>query len=208
MQLSSLRRTQLATIAVIVALGSLLVLEAPWSAGALANSTQQPVPVAVNCEPTQQAMVRQTMVNGEAQVNILCVGAGQQQPVAYVDQYGRPVQMMPANAMGLTTAAYTSEGAYAQPVYMPQPAYTTQPVYAPQPVARRPAAQRASVSQRQVVSERPAVQKRSWTKTAMVIGGSAGAGAGVGGLIGGKKGALIGAAIGGGGASIYESTKR
>ena len=206
MQLSSLRRTQLATIAVIVALGSLLMLQAPWSAEALGSSANQPVPVAVNCEPTQQAMVRQTMVNGEAQVNILCVS--QQQPVAYVDQYGRPVQMMPANAMGLTAASYTAEGAYAQPVYMPQPAYTTQPVYAPQPVARRPVAQRASVSQRQVVSERPAAQKRSWTKTAMVIGGSAGAGAGVGGLIGGKKGALIGAAIGGGGASIYEARKR
>jgi hypothetical protein len=207
MQLSSLRRTQLATVAVIVALGSLLILELPWSAEALGNGTQ-PVPVAVNCEPTQQAIVRQTMVNGEAQVNILCVSTGQQQPVAYVDQYGRPVQMMPANAMGPSAVAYPAEAGYGQPVYMTQPAYTTQPVYAPPPVARRPVAQRASVSQRQSASERPAAQKRSWTKTAMVIGGSAGAGAGVGGLIGGKKGALIGAALGGGGASIYESTKR
>lgn len=50
--------------------------------------------------------------------------------------------------------------------------------------------------------------KRSWKKTALVIGGSAGAGAGIGGLTAGKKGALIGAAIGGGAATIYEATKR
>ena len=59
--------------------------------------------------------------------------------------------------------------------------------------------------------ERGAVRQRSgrsWTKTAMVIGGSAGAGAGVGGLVGGKKGALIGAALGGGADSIYEATRR
>ena len=56
--------------------------------------------------------------------------------------------------------------------------------------------------------ERRASSSRTWKKTAMVIGGSAGAGAGVGGLAGGKKGALIGAAIGGGAATLYEATKR
>jgi len=50
--------------------------------------------------------------------------------------------------------------------------------------------------------------RRSWKKTALVIGGSAGAGAGVGAIAGGKKGALIGAAIGGGGASLFEAIKR
>ena len=63
----------------------------------------------------------------------------------------------------------------------------------------------APTQERVVVRERSG---RSWTKTAMVIGGSAGAGAGVGGLVGGKKGALIGAALGGGAASIYEASKR
>lgn len=59
-----------------------------------------------------------------------------------------------------------------------------------------------------VVRYEPDVKRRSVAKTAMVIGGSAGAGAGVGALVGGKKGALIGAALGGGAASIYEATKR
>lgn len=60
---------------------------------------------------------------------------------------------------------------------------------------------------RRVVTRRVKPQ-RSWKKTALVIGGSAGAGAGVGALAGGKKGALIGAAIGGGAASLFEAMKR
>ena len=51
-------------------------------------------------------------------------------------------------------------------------------------------------------------KERSWSKTALIIGGSAASGAGVGGVVNGKKGALIGAAIGGGAASIYEATQR
>ena len=50
--------------------------------------------------------------------------------------------------------------------------------------------------------------RRTWQKSAMIIGGSAASGAGVGAVVGGGKGAAIGAAIGGGAASIYEATKR
>ncbi len=50
--------------------------------------------------------------------------------------------------------------------------------------------------------------RRSWKKTALIIGSSTGAGAGVGAIAGGKKGALIGAAIAGGASSIYEATRR
>ena len=49
---------------------------------------------------------------------------------------------------------------------------------------------------------------RSWGKSALIIGGSAGTGAGIGGMVGGKKGALVGAALGGGVASLYEGRHR
>jgi hypothetical protein len=50
--------------------------------------------------------------------------------------------------------------------------------------------------------------RRSWGKSALIIGGSAGTGAGIGGIGGGKKGALIGAALGGGVGSLYEGAHR
>jgi hypothetical protein len=71
-----------------------------------------------------------------------------------------------------------------------------------------PAVATTAAPERVVYRERRAPSGRSWKKTAMVIGGSAGAGAGVGALAGGKKGALIGAAIGGGAATLYEAAKR
>jgi hypothetical protein len=54
----------------------------------------------------------------------------------------------------------------------------------------------------------PVKEKRSWKKTALIIGAGAGSGAVVGGIVDGKKGAGIGAAIGGGAASVYEVLKR
>jgi hypothetical protein len=80
-----------------------------------------------------------------------------------------------------------------------QPQYVTERVVTERPVVRRAATQR-------VASE---VQpRRSWQKSALLIGGSAGAGAGLGAVMGGKKGALAGAAIGGGAAAIYDQVKR
>jgi hypothetical protein len=49
---------------------------------------------------------------------------------------------------------------------------------------------------------------RSVKKSALIIGGSAGAGAGIGAAIGGKKGALIGALLGGGGATVWDQITR
>jgi hypothetical protein len=71
--------------------------------------------------------------------------------------------------------------------------------YAPAPqVASRPAVREVE----------PVKEKRSWQKTALIIGAGAGSGAAVGAITGGKKGAGIGAAIGGGAASVYEVLKR
>jgi hypothetical protein len=72
----------------------------------------------------------------------------------------------------------------------------------------RPVSRTAQTSAGEAVEVREAPAKRSWKKTAIVIGGSSAAGAGIGAVAGGKKGALIGAAIGGGAASIYEATRR
>ena len=94
------------------------------------------------------------------------------------------------------TAAFVDESAVPRAYRVSEPA----------PVVRTarvtPSAPRTVTRQ---VEEQP---KRSWQKTALVIGGSAGTGAGVGAIAGGKKGALIGAAIGGGAASIFEAIKR
>jgi hypothetical protein len=76
---------------------------------------------------------------------------------------------------------------------------------APRPVPVRYVT--AQPSRRRLVT-RERSPRRSWVKTALVIGGSTGAGAGIGGIAGGKKGALIGAAIGGGAASLFEALKR
>jgi hypothetical protein len=112
------------------------------------------------------------------------------------------------------------------PGYVAAPGYTTalQPAAAPvvvretapapvlvrqtAPAPRQTVYRTAAPAQERVVVEERAAPQRSWTKTAMVIGGSSAAGAGVGGVMGGKKGALVGAAIGGGAASIYEATRR
>jgi hypothetical protein len=95
---------------------------------------------------------------------------------------------------------------------VPQPAYVSAPYYpaAVEPdIVQRPVVRTQTVRpQAQRVVYREEAPQRSWKKTALVIGGTAGAGAGIGALAGGKKGALIGAAIGGGGASIYEAIKR
>lgn len=178
----NLRRPHLAGVAALLALGAILLVWSPWSARA--NSALTTSNVAVNCEPRQQAVVRQTILNGELQVNIQCVN-GAVQPIGYVDEYGRP---LPGTVNGVATMPA---------VYAPAPHLSAAPS-APRPTVRQASAPRTLAS-------RP---KRSWQKTALVIGGSAGAGAGVGALIGGKKGALIGAAIGGGGASLMEALKR
>ena len=156
------------------------------------SANQPGVPVLVNCEPHQRALVRPVVVNGAAVSQVECVAVGQ--PAAYAQNQ---------------LAAPVSYGAAAYPVAATQPAYPglgdaqiVGPAPAPVTVAR-------PVRTRQVVyDERPARRTRSVKKSAIIIGSSAGVGAGVGAAVGGKKGALIGAAIGGGSAAIWDQVTR
>jgi len=87
--------------------------------------------------------------------------------------------------------------------------FVTRPAARPGPV--RPVSYEPAprvVSSPAVREVEPVKEKRSWKKTALIIGAGAGSGAAVGGIIDGKKGAGIGAAIGGGAASVYEVLKR
>jgi hypothetical protein len=155
-----------------LAVGALIMLFAgPWAASAQGNR-QNASNTLVTCEPSQQVVVRHTVVNNELQVATQCVGATTARAAGYVDDGGY----------------------YARPVSAARPVNVARTTAASAPVRRTTAAE--------------VEPKRSWKKTALVIGGSAGAGAGVGAIAGGKKGALIGAAIGGGAASIYEAIKR
>jgi hypothetical protein len=137
---------------------------------------------AVQCAPHQEATVQRVLINGREAAALACLDRVDDGVVYY------------------------------QPAPVARQAYAQQVTYAPAPVVR-PAVQTrpAPAAERVVYRERyePDVRsRRSVAKTAMIIGGSAGAGAGVGGIAGGKKGALIGAAIGGGAAAIYEAVKR
>jgi electron transfer flavoprotein alpha subunit len=141
--------------------------------------------VAVDCEPTQQALVRQIEIDGEPRTIVQCVTGA------------LATATMPASAPAiatLTPAVYQPAAPVRQVTAAPAPIRTVS-----SPVRRQ------TTSERQAATD---VEQRSWQKRALVIGGSAGAGAGIGALIGGKKGALIGAAIGGGSAAIWDQVTR
>ena len=140
-----------------------------------------------------------------------------QQPPAYVQTVdGRivpvaPVQQTP-QAVGSVGYANGFQPGYANGFQtVGQPVVSQQPVVVER-IVERPAPRQTVYRTAQAAPQRVVVRetepKRSWKKTAMVIGGSSAAGAGVGAIVDGKKGALIGAALGGGAASIYEATKR
>jgi hypothetical protein len=123
---------------------------------------------------------------------------------AEVGAFAQPPALVEATDGQYVPAGYTST---LQPVAISAPAPVRR-VRTSAPAAQRTVYRSAPAAERVVVDEREAEPKRSWTKTAMIIGGSAASGAAVGGIVDGKKGALIGAAIGGGAASIYEATRR
>lgn len=151
-------------------------------------------PILVTCEPDQRTLVRQTVVNGETVAQVECVRAGVVANTGYVSY---PPAYGPATAVPVSypAAAYP---AATYPAPQATPAVLTYP--APAPRARTARSQR-------VVYER-ARSGRSWKKSAIIVGSSAGIGAGVGAAVGGKKGALIGAAVGGGSAAIWDQVTR
>jgi hypothetical protein len=130
-------------------------------------------PIAVNCGPGQQALIRPSLAGGQAISQVDCV------PIA-----------APAHAaIGYPAAYHPAPQIVEEPVvYRPAPRIVTRTASAPRVVRKQTG--------------------RSWQKSAIIIGSSAGVGAGVGGAVKGKKGALIGAAIGGGAATIWDQATR
>ena len=117
--------------------------------------------------------------------------------------FGQAMPGQPWSPYSTTTPGAVAPMGYAgYPAYQ-QPAYPVQTQYVTERAVAAPV--RRVTTQRVSSETRP---QRSWQKSALLIGGSAGTGAGVGALIGGKKGALAGAAIGGGAAAIYDQVKR
>lgn len=192
---SRIRSTRLVTLGALTVVaavsGAACVRQPVAAAAAPAPTSAANVPIAVNCGPGQQALIRPSLVNGQPISQVECV--------ALTATTMAPVPVAPAAA---APVAYP----VSYPVAAPQPAAAdmeiVRPVYRQ---AARPAASRTT----QYEPERRVVKSgRSWQKSALIIGSSAGIGAGVGGAVGGKKGALIGAAVGGGGATIWDQVTR
>src|SRR4051812_42142807 len=99
-------------------------------------------PTLVDCEPGQRAVLQQSVVDNREVARVACVT---EQPTAPMSAYATPVS------------------------------YETRPVY-PQPdIVQQPVARRAAVQPRATrlaSAQREAQPKRSWQKTALVIGGS------------------------------------
>ena len=126
-------------------------------------------------------------------------------------------------SLGYIAGAKSASGAAADPFAVSAFEGTSAPAvtrtdYVARPAARRvtspvsyePAPAPRVVASPTVVREAPeqVEPKRSWKKTALIIGAGAGSGAVVGGIVKGRKGAGIGAAIGGGAATVYEVLQR
>ena len=154
-----------------------------------------------NAVPGQMGVpTTQMMVGPDGIARPYLVQAGQ---TAFGQPMGQPYAWSPYST---TTPGAVAPMAYApyQAVPAYQPAYPVQTQYVTERAVQAPV-RRVSSTQRVATEVKP---RRTWQKSALLIGGSAGAGAGVGALIGGKKGALSGAAIGGGAAAIYDQIKR
>jgi hypothetical protein len=145
------------------------------------------MPLSVACEPTQRAIVRPVIVNGTTMSQVECVSSGLAPTAA-------AVAYQPAAPVATPVSYYTQPAATENARVVPV-SYEPVRTVAPQRVVRR-------------APLRVERSTRSVKKSALIIGGSAGAGAGLGAALGGKKGALIGALVGGGGATLWDQITR
>jgi hypothetical protein len=147
-------------------------------------------PIAVNCGPGQQALIRPVVIGGQAVSQVDCVAVTVPQTMAAYPQAAYPAYQPAAQAVPASYVSY------------PEPAPRA---VSPAPSNVRRANYRTSGD---YVQYEPRKRERTWQKSAVIIGSTAGIGAGVGAAAGGKKGALIGAAIGGGSAAIWDQVTR
>jgi hypothetical protein len=160
-------------------------VQVPAAAASAVPAMQSGAPVMVSCEPNQRALVRPAAANSGGVSQVECVTF--EQPVAATG-FVQPAQVV-ARPIALETSS--------QPQIVPISSYPTSTV--------RPVRTVQTVEDRPV---RRVTRTRSVTKSAVIIGSSAGVGAGLGAAIGGKKGAGIGALVGGGGAALWDQITR
>jgi hypothetical protein len=146
--------------------------------------------------------VHQTLNQGAFNQGAAALSAGYQPGQPYAVQAGQTGFVSPYMPYATPFAAQYPYGAGAPVSGYGVPQYVNQPVVTTQPAVRRYA------SQNNYVTDRVSAPKRSWQKSALLIGGSAAGAAGVGALIHGKKGAGIGALLGGGAAALFDQITR
>lgn len=190
-----------ARAAAVAGLGGLLFTvgcgSSPTGVAAMQSPVAQPgTPVVVGCEANQKTLVRPSVVNGVAVSQVECVTTSEmamsaQNMGSAPQAMALPVNYQPA---GSTFVARNADLGDTRIIPASSPTTVARPVRA-----------------RQVVYDDPVREtkpRRSVTKSAVIIGSSAGVGAGVGAVVGGKKGALVGALIGGGGATLWDQVTR
>ena len=119
---------------------------------------RRPLPVAVNCGPGQQALIRPVSSTVSAISQVDCVAARRR----CADDAMAPAAAPAADARGVPAAQSVASDME-----------TMRPVY-------RQAARPASYRTAEYTPERRVRSGRSWKKSALIIGSSAGVGAGVG----------------------------
>lgn len=149
-----------------------------------------PTGLQVQCEPGQRAVVGTS-------------GPGAAPTVSCVSD-ATPVQ--PAqSARSFSAAPVSVSGAEVFPVHATAPPMVARPAVLSAPTEVYQPRPRRTVHESRGEA---APSRRTWERSAVIIGSSAAVGATVGGLTKGKKGALIGGIVGGGAATVWDQVTR